>query len=60
MSANFAHWVQDETGDKFLFTIAGPDYADRFRYFARGWMRLRHDTSRLSPVGKMVIVIEPC
>ena len=59
MSASFAYFVRDSMGHDFLFTIAGEDYEERFRSFARGWMRLKHDPSSNSPVGRMTVHVVP-
>lgn len=60
MSASFAYFVRDSMGQDFLFTIAGEGYEERFRSFARGWMRIKHDPSRRAPVGSMTIHAMPC
>lgn len=60
MSATFAHFVRDATGQDFLLTFAGEEYAPRFRRFARSWMRLRHDDhTRPQPAGAMTVHVVP-
>lgn len=63
MSAAF--YVLDAVGDKYLFTVADPDYEAAFRKHARWWLnymrrpRTAHDGRRLnSPVRPCRIVVE--
>jgi hypothetical protein len=67
---NVAHYVEDACGEKFLFTVAGPDYAPQFRKHARWWVRyatrpsahLDRDSAgnRIrQPVKPVKIVVEP-
>ena len=65
MSAAF--YVEDACGDKFLYTIADPDYESAFRKHARWWLgymrRTRYDRNgRLlpSPTRPCKIVVESC
>jgi hypothetical protein len=58
MSAAF--YVEDACGDKFLFTIADPDYEPAFRKHACWWLRYMERT-RYDRNGKMIRnPIRPC
>lgn len=60
MSADFCYFVRDEVGQDFLFTVADEEYEHKFRRFVQGWMRIKHDSSKHSPVGKMKVHVMPC
>lgn len=64
MSAAF--YVEDACGDKFLYTVADPDYEAAFRKHAHWWLnymrkpRQDHRGRRLtSPCRPCRIVVEP-
>lgn len=62
MSANFTHYVEDATGDKFLFTIAGPDHEPKFRKFAQQWIAAQkrpNPNRKNNPIFPVKIVVEP-
>lgn len=51
-------YVEDAMKAKFLFTIAEPDYAPKFRKHAAWWVRSGYKNNPTGPVKPFKVVIE--